>query len=375
MNGPLKMGNISDISQSIDYIGMAITPFHARGINAVTLKHNFDRGLFIIKPHISDGYLLDKDDIYGALFGDVQVYFWDELLNDDALSWINLNLSAILTAFRQKRFPEEYDKFIISPLEPDIQLLPIARQIWKNSVPGFVTVDEGFGTYLRRRKLRKINRYERFDNFGLQSVFRQLMIETMGRPFNLIKNRQLRAYNVDQFNIFEKDNSHLSVNKNIAMWYKKSFQQQTHFDKKYDCIIVTQPLSEQGHLENEDELMIIEAIVNHLSADKVGIKPHPRERDGKYTTLSNKFDSVEILSKSKPVEDIYLSSAPDRVIGFTSTSLLTATAIFDLPAYTVAPMLKEFVPKEVFEGYIQIFLTLTEGLLDELQPSLENSIQ
>jgi hypothetical protein len=111
------------------------------------------------------------------------------------------------------------------------------------------------------------------------------------------------------------------------------------------AIIVTQPFSEYGQVPLEYELNLTETVVNIIVQKglSVAIKPHPRETMDKYTSILTKFKSeqIELIQQKAPVEDFFLTLNPVCVIGYTSTSLVNARVLYNVPAISMINILLE----------------------------------
>ncbi|UWG48130.1 Uncharacterized protein HSRCO_1853 [Halanaeroarchaeum sp. HSR-CO] len=353
---------MSRIPEDIEFVAMAITPFHARGIRAAALKYDLSKGIILIKPHLADGYLLEKND-FSYLDDDINVFYWDDIFEDNFLSWMLLNISSTKELLHQNLSDSGNILYIIAPMKPDINLLSIGRHFYEYFSPQFITIDEGFGTYIKQEEFRKINRKDRLRKFDLDSGLRQVVADTVGQIHKLIESRLLQQFTIKTFHIFSLEDSKLSVNDDIAGFYRQTF----HVEKsiqEYDCIIITQPFGEASDLSENDELSLIHDIISQLPGDShIGIKPHPRETEDKYESIQSRYDSVEVLAKSIPVEEIYDISDPDSVVGFTSTALLTAAAIFDIQSYTAANLLRSYTSSDRLCDNIDHFLNLTENIV------------
>ena len=101
-------------------------------------------------------------------------------------------------------------------------------------------------------------------------------------------------------------------------------------------MIITQPWSETKQIDRETEMRIIKEVVSSNKDDyQVIIKPHPRENINKYDEIG-----VEILRGNLPAEFYFTAlRSNDIVVGFNSTSLISAKFIFDLDTYTIAKRL------------------------------------
>lgn len=91
-----------------------------------------------------------------------------------------------------------------------------------------------------------------------------------------------------------------------------------NFEKK-TLMLLTQPLSEGGHMTLDEELNIYKEIFRKFEDYEIIIKPHPRD-DKNYKKI---FPTSTIIDKGFPIEMLnLLEKTPTVVCGITSASLL-----------------------------------------------------
>jgi hypothetical protein len=131
------------------------------------------------------------------------------------------------------------------------------------------------------------------------------------------------------------------------------------------AIIVTQPFSEYGQLSVEYELNITETVVNILvqRGISVAIKPHPRETVDKYTSSLTKFKSeqIELIQQKTPVEDFFMLD-PACIIGYTSTSLVNARVLYNIPTISIINILLETTNAEMLNVQKNEFKKLASNM-------------
>jgi Alpha-2,8-polysialyltransferase (POLYST) len=112
------------------------------------------------------------------------------------------------------------------------------------------------------------------------------------------------------------------------------------------ALFATHPVSDYLNASVEVEAKIAERIVETLLEQgfDVLIKQHPREREAKYEPLAARYSPrVRTLSGAIPAEQLFASLHPiDVVVGYTGQSLLSASVLFDVQAYSVTSVLGSF---------------------------------
>ena len=106
-------------------------------------------------------------------------------------------------------------------------------------------------------------------------------------------------------------------------------------------MILPQPWSEIGQTNEEIERALYAEVAASLRPQgyQVVIKPHPRERPGKYATLTAAA-GIEVWTQPVPVETLFADlRSGDLVLGHNTTSLLTAAALSPATPRTLGDLL------------------------------------
>lgn len=86
-----------------------------------------------------------------------------------------------------------------------------------------------------------------------------------------------------------------------------------------DTILFTQPLSEDGYIEEEEKIQIYKKILKKYNNEKLIIKVHPREK----TNYSNYFSDCIVLKEKCPIELLVLNG-----LNIKKAITLFSTAVF-----------------------------------------------
>lgn len=87
-------------------------------------------------------------------------------------------------------------------------------------------------------------------------------------------------------------------------------------------LLITQPLSEDNIMPEQDKLNIYKEIVNHYGENRILIKPHPRER----TNYQKLFPAAQVLNSYFPIELLTLTGE--------EFSIKTVVTIFSTSIYS-----------------------------------------
>jgi hypothetical protein len=129
--------------------------------------------------------------------------------------------------------------------------------------------------------------------------------------------------------------------------YKKfylSFSLKDKFKKR--VLLLTQPLSEDGLIDEEEKINLYEEVIrNYHNKYKIFLKPHPREN----TIYENYFSKVITLPQSFPIELLKF----DKSILFDLGISYSSSSIDNLDCIKQKIILKN--KKKYFKGYIKVF--------------------
>lgn len=136
-------------------------------------------------------------------------------------------------------------------------------------------------------------------------------------------------------------------------------------------LINTQPLD----LDCKQEIELLRRIINVFNeyGFRVVLKSHPRENNiEKYNELDITIDSRCRYSQEVIMES--MSNKPAYIVGYYSTSLITAKIFYNIPAISIAPLaLKEIdMSKEIKDdmvSFIKCFSNMVNGIesMDQLR--------
>lgn len=151
---------------------------------------------------------------------------------------------------------------------------------------------------------------------------------------NVIDARKYIKKNDNTFYLNEKyADVYINALKNAKIKNKKLINETI----KDSVLICTQPLIEDGIIDDERDVMLYEKIIKLAKSKnlKVCIKLHPREKIDKYIGLK-----AEFLRSNNTLEEILANCEKPRcIISPFSTVMMDARFFYDIPSYGVYKML------------------------------------
>jgi hypothetical protein len=404
------------IKKDFDFVAFAMSHWHAIGVDSAIYdisqrKNKKPKGLIIICAHPKDGFVIEKKDFICKDFADIEFYFLDS--DFDSLKNQKFIILRICKAFKKlinrlrviirikkvgkNKKCKSKELIIISAMYPNINFLEIFKNkyISNKYIPVYFITDEGIGTYVSKKTreiTRKLdNQDKRLGHFNyLKDIEHKIKMEITN---NIIKRVVIKYISIENRFLLNKRNDKLIPNLSIVNSYKNIFLKRKESILKFDniknisspVIILTEPFSEYKLASLKYELKILDNIVNILirKGYSIIIKPHPREFDNKYVSFFKKYKSSQVKTARKdfPAEDLFCMLTPLCVIGYTSTALITANIIFNLPAISIYNIFLNNIDsreKRILEKiYTKEFEKLTKGLICNINSfkQLENKLE
>ena len=349
--------------KDVDFIAWAVSHWHAIGVDAfiydLSQRENKKlRGVIIISPHSKDGFVINEGDFICKNFSEVEFYFLDVSQKVQqstvfrVIKFIKKTFDILLaTKNIRNKNKNKKEIYIVSVMNPNINFLQIFRNkhLASKYSPAFSLIDEGIGAYMSK-KVWKIVRELNYQNKELKHFqFVQVIeLKIFEIGYSFLKNIALKYISTENRFLFSKKHDTLIPIWSVVNSYKNVLEKRKRHIKKVKntaplAIIVTQPFLEYEQLSVEYELNITERVVNILvqRGISVAIKPHPRETVDKYTSILTKFKSeqIELIQQKTPVEDFFMLD-PACIIGYTSTSLVNARVLYNIPTISIINILE-----------------------------------
>lgn len=331
--------------EDIDFVALAMTPWHAIGIDAFLFEkskemHRKIKGIVLIFPN-NDKYVVHEKNFSCKNFAQVNFYHVESLFYQKFANNIpNLMYEgfAIIKGIKNCRNNKNNKiLYLISPWTPYLPFIEYFKdkEISNKYKPLFVIVDEGIGMYISRKSPAGIKHAAKFSRFA------EIKLKSYDCADKFLRKVSMRYVPLDKRFVFEYKTD-FRKNKDIVNSYKKIIELKSNdfeINEKNVALIITQPLSEHKIFTEKQEYGVIKEIIQLFTANKIKvlIKLHPYEAKNKYDYLIS--DNVKIIKDNFPVEEIIPNINPLCVIGATSTALITSKLIFNITAISILNLL------------------------------------
>ncbi|MDY9922947.1 polysialyltransferase family glycosyltransferase [Methanobacterium sp.] len=337
------------IHGNIDFIAIAVSPWHALGIDAFLyeLSDRLDRkikGVIIIEQH-SGNYTLNEGNFYSNSFADIE-YFSNESQSNNELTLsiafyktIKI-IRGLFNIIHEKKTKKNKTIYLVTPLWVNISFIRYfcKKDISNRYKPVFILVDEGLGTYLSKKVWKLVDKKQ---NYSIIKTVKQDLLNKLSidkRTTSLL--RFLKCVELNERFLFKKSIP-LKINSNIAENYKKiiNLQNDLRMATNDSILIITQPFSEKNMMLQKDEMNIMKSLIDYLNEleYKVFLKPHPAEKINKYDNIT--CPNLIIIKDDLMAEKIIPNLNPNFVIGYTSTVLINSSLLYGITTISLVDML------------------------------------
>lgn len=366
---------ILSIKQTIDFVAIALTPWHA--ISIVSAVHSLEEktghdleGIVLIIRNEGESYLLNEKN-----FSSISVTCF--LFNGDRK--ISKQLLFFLKSFYFGMYicgkPNTSSKlYVLSQYKPYFYIMSLIYGVHKSN-KNLISVicDEGVGSYMSNMWDRLRSRYNANASFFsiLKNLIEEIILIPRGEKLlgrrNAISNRCLLI----------NSNDKLIENRYMTKYYRETLKVYSQnilinaFDIKKDYILInTQPFS-SADINNGEVIYKFWKRISEFYQNKgieVYVKPHPREKNiQNYEKIG-----IKLLKYPEVAQEILLMKIkkPKYLVSICSTTLITAPILNDVKSVCVAPMLidmfetsrpfKKNIEKycKLFENFMQIVSTI-----------------
>jgi hypothetical protein len=319
-------------NDSINFIARARTPWNALSISAVTNNlYEQPRGIVGVEQYHPKGYFLSHEHFPDVNDKYLEIINLDDESNSSIIHSGYDGLKTLLGFIRAEwDFSTQNEISIIAPggAYRDLVRVFANRKFASNVSPKFVSIDKALMSYTSSDE-------GKFATMGisLRSAYDLLM--------TIIEQQCLTSIQKQNYYLFDDIEGEITVNNNVRDMYRDVLPS-GEVAQTGRALIITQPLSEIGYTSRKNEIKVQQEIISQLYScgfSEIIICPHPRESQKKYQSLNQ--DNVSIADNSSAIEQKFLSLDPDIVVGATSTALLTASVLYDIPVYTYAEKIIE----------------------------------
>lgn len=331
---------------NLDFVAYIITPWHAHSFVAA-LKYIEEKesrtlnGIIILKEHSVSNQLID-DNFF--TMQNVRVYKFKD--DESLFDRIKSEISGVLyyLKLKQNNNPSFY---LFRPTGFRYPILSMLHKACRGKRKiTVVELDEGAGTYL-------LNKKEWFDiTLNVQkNIKNKIIVYIKYIETSILNEKKIREFNqYINCNLFIKQqNGRCSSNGKMPIYFKDAIFdyassiniQMPHFPERY-ILINTQPFDDYS-LSGKDTKNKLLSHCIQVMVDlgyEVYIKPHPREND----LLHYQEMGAKILDYTGISQEGLLAISnimPAFIVGYFSTTLVTANVLFDIPTISLNKLLLE----------------------------------
>lgn len=336
--------------EKFNFIGIAVTPWHAHGIDCA-IRYLEDsgvgvKGIILIHPAIIQGkikYILNENNFINdccSLYK-LKVALNAGLLNKIREIWNNVKARRLYNS--QVFDSSKCCLYIASAWHPNINLfMYIHRKFRHLYVVRLMVVEEGLSTYFPDVKSNK----HIWNTLRKQEKGLQLFVSYIYRSLNysLKKDFEDNTQWVN-LNILLEQGNGIYPNPQAIKYYRDVI---TKYCCKYswnsvpdlnDCIVLCSMAYLHSEIQDEADVNILREISLKFqqAGYKVYLKPHPRDAGyhQRYAPLSCEFLNVDCSVETLMARYHRIKA----IVSFSSTSLVTAKLIFNIPAFSILNML------------------------------------
>lgn len=328
------------INQDIDFIATITSNWHAVGVDAFLYdlykkKERKLKGVIIINYHVKSGLCVHESDFLTSNFSDVKFFY---------LKNPKFHFKGSLQGFMNLLLSKNKNKkviHIISVIEPSFSSFEYFKDKLSSNryYPKYVLIDEGFGTYASNKTLKDASKQD----YNNKNSFLILMRIYFKIVLSVLKRYIFYIFHVEKRFNLKKKSDKLILNNEIIKSYKmvlnirnKNLKNKYNTKNKNFIILATTPFSEYNIISLNEEIFIINTIakISQKNGIYTIIKPHPREINGKYSSINN--ENIEIINNNFPLEDFLAGTKPLCIIGYISTALVNAKVFYEIDSINIS---------------------------------------
>lgn len=361
-------------NEQINFVGVAITPWHAHGIDCA-IKYLQDngievKGVVIISLAVKQGkitHLLTEDNFVNTCCK----YYKREAIFDSSLMHIleTLKDNYLATKVYNNQNPNGRPLYIATAWHPNIDLLMSLRNhLGEGYNFKMMVVEEGLSTYFPQVKSWKhIWSTTKTSKKGISLVMSVLL-----RQFSLwLIARFENNTQWTNLNLLLEQDKELHPNPLATKYYRKILTefcsknvQQYAISDFNGCIIICTMAYMHSEIENDSDVTSLTAVVKALqqAGHTVYIKPHPRDVDyrQRYAPLCCQFIEIPYSVETLMVKFPYIKA----IISFSSTSLVTAKMLFGINAISILNIIEQEKYGDYIKDEMKSFVACFSNLVD-----------
>lgn len=328
----------------INYIANAVTPWHAIGVDsAIALlkeKNPFIKGLSLVRAHSKTGFCCDEE-----IFTNQSEFKFCIDLRNHGFNKIKLFFSfygfLLKNIIKQKK-----DDFFIIGATPDPILAILALKYLPNRHIKFLIIDDGVAKYMGTLVAAKPQK-----GFINQLKYFRVCLEN-----HLITNYT----DLESLGLLKRAQNAWLKNETIVPYYRNTLKILSNKLKisnilpEKNFIICTTAWSRE-HITKDEDLEQLKLICSFLHSQGYNLMMKPHPRDSFFIQHMDELYCTLLDADSTAMEVICEKYHFQGIISFSSTILITAKVLFDIPTYCISDMLDRTKINEVYLNEIDSF--------------------
>lgn len=350
--------------KSINFIGLAITPWHILGIEStidILLKDGINlQGDIFVYNHNNTGRCVNENSLKN-IPSSINITY-DSFPKENNKRKLANFFGVIKYIFLDTRNSEPY--YILCPAKPSWMWIDVVLEAYGPKKIMFYIVDEGVGS-LKFQTFKGL--YEsNFEEIYVSKIKRikyavQSFFELIFSKFFITILKKRGQYHDNELLI--KNGNEVLVNKKVIHSYRNVLFNRAKYIKKnasYHNSIVLNP-----QLLNDDnpttEALYKQCIeVGKKNDVNVIIKPHPRDLNiSRFETLGCFVEKRKDISQEEILASLEIK--PMCIIGFDTTTLITSKILFDIPTISSAKI--EMNNTSNTNGDLDYFVNIAKGIV------------
>lgn len=328
--------------EQINFIGTAISPWHAHGIDCCILnlldKGVEVNGIIIIEMHNISGYIIDKSNFKNNC---CSFYYLKKNKFEGFYAESNYFLNKFKSLYNNINQEFTHDLYVASPWHINLNLFKyIVDQLNRKNFK-FYVFDEGLSTYFSSSE----SLFAIWRDSGLNKTLFEQILSFIYRFLNFYTDKFLeKNISYTNMNIFLRKKNVLCLNHKSIKYYESFLKNNYQCNsKKYSflnnntVIICTMAIS-SDEMDLDGYIKFLKGIISFLKKlnKNIVIKPHPRESD--YKNKYSKLDCILFDDNDYSLESVLVNYQIDALIGFSSTSLVTSSIFFECNSISLVNM-------------------------------------
>lgn len=335
---PKELVKIIKDNPDINFIGVAVTPWHAISVDAsiAWLKdHGTDvKGICLISPHMDFGYVTDT-----SAFSNAVSLKYRYKYSNNAYRLLKRKYYFYKFVFGNRYTRKHDNPFYLLSCGMSVDIGSYVYEILPHKHIRFILTEEGIGAFLGTvvpQKLTHNNTLLSYLKYLKQKHYRS-MTDYVAKHHDILDQRMFK----------QKEDGELELNKELVPYYRDSITDKAKKTIKenkivdlHNSVLLCTTAWIRNDIQDEEDYKVLLKVCDLLHSKGINIilKPHPR--DSFFAQRAAQLHA-QPLKQSYPIEMLCAISRPKAIIGYSSTALVTAKLFWDIPAFCLSDLMEQ----------------------------------